>query len=73
MFVSTDKNQNYCEITKENYNKILHDDITKVFKKAVVFIKAALNVNQRQNSSEVIKWFKNMENKKLHTFVVFKI
>ena len=29
LFVSADKTQNYYEITKENYNKILHDNITK--------------------------------------------
>ena len=34
LFVSADKTQNYYEITKENYNKILHDSVTKVYKKA---------------------------------------
>ena len=28
MFVSADKTRNYYEITEENYNKILHDNIT---------------------------------------------
>ena len=33
LFVSADKTQNYYEITKENYIKILHDNITKTYKK----------------------------------------
>ena len=36
-------------------------------------IRTALNVNQWKNSSEVIKWFKNIKNKNLHTFTVFHI
>ena len=36
-------------------------------------IRTALNVNQWQNTSEVIKWFQNIKNKKLHTFTVFDI
>ena len=36
-------------------------------------IRTALNVNQWQNTSEVIKWFQNMKNKKLHRFTVFDI
>ena len=36
-------------------------------------IRRVLNVNQWQNSSEVIKWFKNIKNKNLHTFTVFDI
>ena len=36
-------------------------------------IRRAFNVNQSQNSSEVIKWFKNIKNKNLHTFTVFDI
>ena len=34
LFISADKTQNYYEMTKENYNKILHDSVTKVYKKA---------------------------------------
>ena len=30
-------------------------------------------MNQWQNSSEVIKWFKNIKKKNLHTFTVFDI
>ena len=30
-------------------------------------------MNQWQNTSEVIKWFQNIKNKKLHTFTVFDI
>ena len=36
-------------------------------------VRTALNANQWQNSSEVIKWFKNIKNKNLHTFTVFDI
>ena len=36
-------------------------------------IRTALNANQWQNSSEVIKWFKNMKNKNVHMFTVFDI
>ena len=36
-------------------------------------IRTALNVNQWQNTSEVIKWFQNIKNKKLHTLTVFDI
>ena len=36
-------------------------------------ISKPLNVNQWQNSSEVIKWFKNIKNQNLHTFTVFDL
>ena len=36
-------------------------------------IRIALNMNQWQNLSEVIKWCKNIKNKNLHTFTVFDI
>ena len=144
LVVPPDKTQNYYEITKENYNKILHDKITKTYKKghpslpkkinietkkiAKSFtvdikmditakqqcfvtikdykdnfrvkpkyrllnptkselgkiskhilqqistnIRTAINLDQYQNISEVIKWFQNIKNKKLHTFNVFDI
>ena len=144
MFVSADKTRNYYEITEQNYNKILHDNITKTYKKTqpslpkninmkakkitesfnidnkidimvkrqcfVTFkdhkddfrvnpkyrllyptkselgklskdilqqistnMRTALNVNRWQNSSVVIKQFKNIKNKNLHTFTVFNI
>ena len=38
MFVSADKTRNYYKITEENYNKILHDNITKTLKKGAAFI-----------------------------------
>ena len=34
LFVSADKTQNFYELTKENYNRILTDNITKNYKKA---------------------------------------
>ena len=144
LFVPADKTENYYEITKENYKKILHDNITKTYEKAQpslpkkinieakkmaksfsidnkmdktakrqcfvtikdhkdnfrvnwkykllnptkselgkiskdilqqirINIRTALNVNQWQNTSEVIKLFQNMKNKKLHRFTVFDI
>ena len=36
-------------------------------------IRTSLNVYQWQNASEVIKWFQNIKNKKLHTLTVFDI
>ena len=36
-------------------------------------IKTALNVNLWQNYSRGIKWFKNIKNKNLHTFIAFDI
>ena len=36
-------------------------------------IRTTLNMNSWQDSSEVIKWFKNSKNKNLHTFTVFNI
>ena len=36
-------------------------------------VRLNLTVNQWQNSSEVIEWFKNIPNKNAHTFTVFDI
>ena len=36
-------------------------------------LRSELNVNQWQNSSEVIDWFENIQNKNLCTFTVFDI
>ena len=36
-------------------------------------IRTSLNVYQWQNASEVIKWFQNIKNKKLHTLTAFDI
>ena len=36
-------------------------------------IRSVLNVDQWQNSSEVIKWFKDIKNKNIHTFAFFDI
>ena len=44
MFVPANKTQNYYEITKENYNKILHDNITKTYKKAQPSLPKKINM-----------------------------
>ena len=42
----------------------------KAISKALRF---ELNINQWQNSTEVIDWFKNIKQKSLYTFTVFEI
>ena len=44
LFVPADKIQNYYEITKENYNKILHDNITKTYEKAHPSLPKKINI-----------------------------
>ena len=44
LFVPADKIQNYYEITKENYNKILHDNITKTYEKAQPSLPKKINI-----------------------------
>ena len=44
LFVSADKTQNFYEITKENYNKILHDNITKTYEKAQPSLPKKINI-----------------------------
>ena len=34
LFVAADKTQNFYQVTKEEYNKILHENVTKTYKKA---------------------------------------
>ena len=48
LFVSADKTQNYYEITKENYNKILYDNITKTYKKAQPSLPKKINVEAKK-------------------------
>ena len=55
--------------TKSELGKISKDILQQIR----INIRTALNVNQWQNTSEVIKWFQNMKNKKLHRFTVFDI
>ena len=144
VFVAADKTQNFYELDKEQYNKILHDNITKNYKKdtknlpktitneakkiAKKFkvhdkvdtmakrqcfftikdhksdfrtnpkyrllnptkselgklsqnilknlnneIRKKMNLNQWKNSSDVINWYKNLQDKKHYTFTVFDI
>ena len=55
--------------TKSELGKISKDILQQIR----INIRTALNVNQWQNTSEVIKLFQNMKNKKLHRFTVFDI
>ena len=48
MFVSADRTQNYYEITKENYNKILHENITKTYKKAQPSLPKKINMEAKK-------------------------
>ena len=43
IFLSADKTQNYYEISKENYNKILHDNIIKVYQKSQPSLPTKIN------------------------------
>ena len=52
MFVSADKTQNYYEIAKENYNKILHENITKTYKKAQPSLPKKINMKAKKNSTK---------------------
>ena len=52
MFVSADKTQNYYEIAKENYNKILHDSITKTYKTAQPSLPKKINMEAKKNSTK---------------------
>ena len=144
IFLSADKTQNFYEITKEGYEKIIHENVTEKYKKANMSLpkrinrearkiaktfdvadrvdtmakqecfltlkdhkedyrtnpkyrllnpkksqlgkiskqilqkinktlRSKLNLNQWQNSAEVIDWFKDIQQKSSHTFTVFDI
>ena len=47
LFVSADKTEDY-EITKENYNKILHGNITKMNKKAHPLLPKKINMGAKK-------------------------
>ena len=47
LFVSADKTQNHYEIAKENY-KILHDTITKTYKKAQPSLPKKINMEAKK-------------------------
>ena len=47
LFVSADKTQNHYEIAKENY-KILHDNITKTYKKAQPSLPKKINMEAKK-------------------------
>ena len=48
LFVSADKTEDYYEITKENYNKILHGNITKMNKKAHPLLPKKINMGAKK-------------------------
>ena len=60
MFVSADKIHNYYEITKEKYNKILHNNITKTYKKAQPSLPKQINMETKKKQQKVLiqitKW-----------------
>ena len=53
LFVSADKTQNYYEITKENYSKTLHDNITKAYKKVQPSLPKKINMDAKKNSKKL--------------------
>ena len=55
--------------TKSQLGKISKQVLQNINK----ILRSELNANQWQNSSEVIDWFKNIQNKNLCTFTVFDI
>ena len=46
---------------------------SKYYKKISKTLRSKLNLNQWQNTSEVIDWFKNIQQNRSHTFTVFDI
>ena len=48
LFVPADKTENYYEITKENYKKILHDNITKTYEKAQPSLPKKINIEAKK-------------------------
>ena len=64
-------NPKYCLLnpTKSQLGKISKQILQKINKT----LRSKLNLNQWQNSREVIEWFKNIQQKSSHTFTVFDI
>ena len=56
-------------LTKSQLGKISNQILQKINKT----LRSKLNLNQWQNSSGVIGWFKNIQQKSSHTFTVFNI
>ena len=48
IFLSADKTQNFYEITKEDYEKIIHKDVTKKYKKANMSLPKRINRQARK-------------------------
>ena len=48
IFLSADKTQNFYEISKEDYEKIIHKDVTKKYKKANMSLRKRINRQARK-------------------------
>ena len=59
----------FAKPTKNQLGKISK----KVLQKISRALRSELNINQCQNSSEVIDWFRNIQQKSLYNFTVFDI
>ena len=59
----------FAKPTKNQLGKISK----KVLQNINRALRSELNINQCQNSSEVIDWFRNIQQKSLYNFTVFDI
>ena len=59
----------FAKPTKNQLGKISK----KVLQKINRALRSELNINQCQNSSEFIDWFRNIQQKSLYNFTVFDI
>ena len=48
IFLSADKTKNFYEITKEDYEKVIHDNVTKKYKKADMSLPKRLTEKQEK-------------------------
>ena len=72
MFISADKTQNFYEIKKEDHEKILHENVTKTYKKANLSLPTRINIEAKNIAEEF-----NLDEKlnivaKQHCFVTIK-
>ena len=59
----------FAKPTKNQLGKISKKELQKINRA----LRSELNINQCQNSSEVIDWFRNIQRKSLYNFTVFDI
>ena len=50
IFLSAEKTENVYEITKEDYEKIIHENVTKKYKKADMSLPKRINREPRKNA-----------------------